>query len=247
VQVDLEGPFPLTPGDTFLLCSDGLSGQVSDDEIAVVLQVLPPSEAVRTLVDLANLRGGPDNITVIVARVVAMPAGGSATSSSISLPKSPSSNASKSNPVFWVVFGVAALAAAALMFTGETKLAFVSSGVALASLVGMLFRSSSNGDGASAEMPKGQLGRGPYRSQVYDPNAQFLERLAGLIEPIRQSATEQRWNIDWSSVDRLCASSHEAAERGDNASAARELCRALSLLMQEVRAQSHKKSAGPAA
>lgn len=68
VQVDLEGPFPILPGDVFLLCSDGLSGQVRDEEIGKVLSLLPPREAVRTLIDLANSRGGPDNITVIVAR-----------------------------------------------------------------------------------------------------------------------------------------------------------------------------------
>ena len=58
-------------GDTFLLCSDRLSGQVEDDEIGKVLGCLPLDEAVRALVDLANLRGGPDNITVVAARVTA--------------------------------------------------------------------------------------------------------------------------------------------------------------------------------
>src|SRR5262249_52091887 len=57
VQVDLEGPHPLRQGDIFLLCSDGLSGQVSDHEIGAVASVLPPAEACRFLVDLANLRG----------------------------------------------------------------------------------------------------------------------------------------------------------------------------------------------
>ncbi len=66
VQVDLEGPFPIEPGDTFLLCSDGLSGQVKDEEIGKVLACLPPSDAVRSLVDLANLNGGPDNISLRV-------------------------------------------------------------------------------------------------------------------------------------------------------------------------------------
>lgn len=68
VQVDLEGPFPIQPGDVFLLCSDGLSGQVRDEEIGNILSILPPKEAAQTFIDLANLRGGPDNITVIVAR-----------------------------------------------------------------------------------------------------------------------------------------------------------------------------------
>ncbi len=41
VQVDLEGPDPVQAGDTFLLCSDGLSGQVRDDEIGTILSCLP--------------------------------------------------------------------------------------------------------------------------------------------------------------------------------------------------------------
>lgn len=69
VQVDVEGPHPLQPGDIFLLCSDGLSGQVPDPEIGAVASVLPPEEACRFLVDLANLRGGPDNITVLIVHV----------------------------------------------------------------------------------------------------------------------------------------------------------------------------------
>ncbi|HEY1065321.1 MAG TPA: PP2C family serine/threonine-protein phosphatase [Pirellulales bacterium] len=69
VEVDLEGPLPINVGDTFLLCSDGLSGQVEDPEIGSMLGALSPSDAARALTDLANLRGGPDNITVIVVRV----------------------------------------------------------------------------------------------------------------------------------------------------------------------------------
>ena len=45
VQVDLEGPLPIAPGDTFLLCSDGLSGPVNDEEIGMILGCLPPAEA----------------------------------------------------------------------------------------------------------------------------------------------------------------------------------------------------------
>ncbi len=69
VQVDVEGPHPLEPGDVYLLCSDGLSGQVTDREIGAVASALPPSEAARFLVHLANLHGGPDNTTVLIARL----------------------------------------------------------------------------------------------------------------------------------------------------------------------------------
>ena len=72
-KVDLEGPFPLKPGDVFLLCSDGLSGQVYDEEMAQILSLFKPTEAVQSLVNLANFTGGPDNITVVVVKVLKLP------------------------------------------------------------------------------------------------------------------------------------------------------------------------------
>ena len=69
VQVDVEGPYPLIPGDTFILCSDGLSNLVNPEEIGTVVTALAPDEAGQFLIELANLRGGSDNITVVVVRV----------------------------------------------------------------------------------------------------------------------------------------------------------------------------------
>ena len=59
----------LRPGDQLLLCSDGLSGVLSDDEIAAVLLRTPPAQAVQTLVDTVNARGAPDNVTVMIAAI----------------------------------------------------------------------------------------------------------------------------------------------------------------------------------
>ncbi len=59
------------PGDRYLLCSDGLSGVVSDEMLRETLATLADPEAVtRQLIDLALRGGGPDNITCIVADVV---------------------------------------------------------------------------------------------------------------------------------------------------------------------------------
>jgi hypothetical protein len=56
-------------GDVLVLCSDGLSGQVSKDEIARIVTEEPDLvSACKRLIDLANENGGPDNITVIAAR-----------------------------------------------------------------------------------------------------------------------------------------------------------------------------------
>ncbi|MGB8021467.1 MAG: PP2C family serine/threonine-protein phosphatase [Candidatus Nanopelagicales bacterium] len=58
-------------GDRYLLCTDGLSGVVTDAEIARVLAVVPdPTAAVTDLVELALEAGAPDNVTVVVADVV---------------------------------------------------------------------------------------------------------------------------------------------------------------------------------
>ena len=61
-------------GDRFLLCSDGLSGVVSDREIASALSSGEPTGVVTRLVDLALERGAPDNVTVVVADVLERPA-----------------------------------------------------------------------------------------------------------------------------------------------------------------------------
>lgn len=68
IKVDLTHQ-KLRRGDTLVLCSDGLSGQVSKDEIArVVTEEKDLVQACRRLIDMANNAGGPDNITVIIAR-----------------------------------------------------------------------------------------------------------------------------------------------------------------------------------
>ncbi|WP_302172998.1 PP2C family serine/threonine-protein phosphatase [uncultured Hydrogenophaga sp.] len=64
---DLSGPLSLQQGDRVLLCSDGLWGTVSDDEIAVELSRHALEHSVPDLVETALKRGGPrcDNVTVL--------------------------------------------------------------------------------------------------------------------------------------------------------------------------------------
>ncbi len=67
VQVDLTY-VTLRRGDVLMLCSDGLSGMIRDNEIAETMTNVPdPVETCRVLIDDANEAGGHDNITVIVA------------------------------------------------------------------------------------------------------------------------------------------------------------------------------------
>lgn len=69
VEVDVE-QVGLFPGDTLVLCSDGLTRMVPEFEVAGALQAEPdPQRAAEKLVDLANESGGVDNVTVIVISI----------------------------------------------------------------------------------------------------------------------------------------------------------------------------------
>src|SRR5258706_7962132 len=70
-EVDVDAgrvPEPLRGGDVLILCTDGLHGLVSDDEISAAVTRHGLDEAADQLGQLAHQRGGPDNITVILAR-----------------------------------------------------------------------------------------------------------------------------------------------------------------------------------
>lgn len=69
VQVDTRF-LEIQPGDTFLLCSDGLHGYLEEHEIPDIIE-MGREESVKRFVDLANERGGRDNITAVVAHVEA--------------------------------------------------------------------------------------------------------------------------------------------------------------------------------
>ncbi|HEX9370239.1 MAG TPA: Stp1/IreP family PP2C-type Ser/Thr phosphatase, partial [Roseiflexaceae bacterium] len=71
VTVDLFR-LPLQIGDLIVLSSDGMHGLVADAEIAEIAGGQPPEQATQQLIELANQRGGTDNITVVIARVDAL-------------------------------------------------------------------------------------------------------------------------------------------------------------------------------
>ncbi len=61
----------LQPGDVFLLCSDGLTGMLTDGDIGeIVASSATPEAAVAALVDAANAAGGYDNVTAVLLRIL---------------------------------------------------------------------------------------------------------------------------------------------------------------------------------
>ena len=63
-------PIPVWPGTIALVCSDGLHGLVTADEMAAAATAQNPREACATLVEMAKQRGGHDNITVQILKVL---------------------------------------------------------------------------------------------------------------------------------------------------------------------------------
>jgi PPM family protein phosphatase len=70
VQVEQPAPLGLQPGDQVLLCSDGLTETVADEQLAQALAgQADGDDACQALIAAANAAGGPDNITVVLLRV----------------------------------------------------------------------------------------------------------------------------------------------------------------------------------
>jgi serine/threonine protein phosphatase PrpC len=61
--------YEVKEGDRFLLCSDGLSGVLTEKEIKIGLKKSDKDEAVKFLVDATYVNGAPDNVTVIIADI----------------------------------------------------------------------------------------------------------------------------------------------------------------------------------
>jgi protein phosphatase len=237
VNIDLEGPFDVVEGDVFLLCSDGLSGQISDAELGALLHCLTPGEAVQTLVDLANLRGGPDNISVVVARVV----GGEAPASKPRSKDQKDTVVRSATPpapsVLLQSASVAALFAVALCLVNQWWVASAIAGAAL--LTGVAFlaagRFRRNGGPSAALALGGPYGNGPYRDTTSEPDEKVVASLAEMAEKLRSLPNGHGLKIDWTPLDASTAAGKAAAASGDHCAAIRRYAEGIRTVMQQLR------------
>jgi protein phosphatase len=197
VQVDVEGPLPVEAGDVYLLCSDGLSGQVADEEIGLLAGTLPPREAAAALVGLALVRGAPDNVTVIVARAGEKEAS-KASPADPPWPLTEEPAAATARPMPWRMLAAALASlfvalvavgfwqapdaadltrAVALAIAGLALLSFVST--LLFALLGFLAPTTPE----RRMLPVGaKLGEGPYRCHDCGPATAVVEGIAASVE-----------------------------------------------------------------
>ena len=236
VQVDLEGPFPVQVGDAFLLCSDGLSGPVEDDEIGTILGCLSPKEAVQALIDLANLRGGPDNITVIVARV---------TGPELAQQGAPKRARSRTEArplptLLWTLMGAFALGALGLGVVNLAAAAACAAAFLVTAVVSLVHRYG--GDSPTYQFDAQPLGKGPYTACDCHADEKFVERLVEITHQLRDAAIQEDWSIDWGRFNSHHDKAVSAAMASNYAEAVREHCHAISFMMSELRRQRGRRS-----
>ena len=242
VQTDLEGPFPLEVGDSFLLCTDGLSGLVADDEIGAILASLSPGEAAQALIDLANLRGGHDNITVLIVKVT-----GEALTTQAAAAQPLTirrvQTVHRAHPVLWVIAGVGLLAALAMAVLQHVVPAVVALGVGLLAILAAVVQ-------RSLVVPRGiplgetrRLGRGPHVRIECPVNAPLVQKLAELVEQLRSAIEESQWSVDVLGFSERCHQAESAAGDRQFETALRHYVRAISYMMAELREQGRRDGA----
>ncbi len=256
VNVDLEGPHCLQAGDTFLLCSDGLTGVVDDELAGAILSTMEPDAAAQTLVDLANLRGGPDNISVIVAQIES----GDATSG-------PSCAASPARPLGRLRVGISAAVACFIVcvwFVSQGHVTgMLASAVGLGAAVAYAASERSSAKAPAASRPLGgSFGNGPYRrTECGEPAAaagvmqQIVAELAELsaeqspdevlaIESGEPISTGQV--IDWAAHQDAQQEANDLLEKGNFAAAIAGYASIVRAVVQGIREDdgTHRYKAG---
>lgn len=239
VKVDVEGPYPLQENDIFLLCSDGLTGQVSDVELGVVLTSLNPSDACRFLIDLANLRGGPDNITAIIAKITS-----SGTPASLIEPENrfPSSLLWKLLPS-WYLGSLAcgtllALVAAYISWFNfdnhGTYLKFLLLGAVgvFAGLCGLAYQSWVQVEPVESEETSSPR---IHRRRSFKLEPQFLNRLSRDLDNLKKLAETRNASVKWESFESHRANAHRLFDGGQLPDSFREFCLSMIEIGQAIR------------
>ena len=200
VQIDLEGPHAIVADDVYLLCSDGLTGRVEDQEIGAVLASLAPEEAAQCAIDLANLRGGPDNVTVLIGQI----AGPELIGGDLPLQPLRMGGSQRFQPINTTIWIVAIVCACGGNYgrngasVGRRSCGGTAVLAALAALIPPLRYDSRNRRGR-----RKMLGRGPYSSTSCRPNHQLVQKFKATVNELREAAREGDWAINWQPLDRV--------------------------------------------
>ncbi len=234
VEVDMEGPFPIEKGDRFLICSDGLTGLVEDVEIGTLMDCLPEDLAVRVMVDLANLRGGPDNTTVVIVRVDEDPRHGSG-----SAKQKRGKTQAAVTPVLpaTVIFCFLGAAALGVLQSWGPMIVAIILGMIAAIVTAVEFQKNRR---ALAPVSTASGGKGPYRRYDATPTSELYQRLGGTVQALREAAIDKNWMMDWKKVDEFQRQGSEAIKAKDPKMAIRYQAEAIIETMNQLREQNNR-------
>jgi serine/threonine protein phosphatase PrpC len=250
VEIDVEGPFDVRAGDRFLLCSDGLTGHVTDSEMGAVVNLLPAAEASRLLIDLANCRGGSDNTTVVIAVVEEYPAVAIPTieSQAESGARTTDQAAAARRPVWgrvsMALFGLFAILGLILLMTNRQSVGLgLVCGALLLGFVQLIMstrrRATVEVGESGQSASKASMGVrepaecSPYRRESAELRLEFLDLLSQAQGELTTAATDNGWGLDVEELDRLTQQAVVAREEKSPGGGLREYAKALRILMKE--------------
>jgi protein phosphatase len=232
--VDLEGPYPIAIGDTFLACSDGLSGQVSDREIGELLTVFPPETAAETLVNLANLRGGPDNITVVIAQASESPKVTQEIDTELKVPLSS-----------WVVLGTTVffgIGAVLSLVSGNIQISYLFAVITILTAFFCLILTKKSLFEGSPFLQTVQSGNKiPYTKTSCVPSYEFVVTLSEILQELRSAAKGHQLIVNSDEANQYEKKAINAVKVQDMATAIKNYAWAINHLMRELKKLSTKK------
>jgi len=244
VAIDIEGPFAFEAGDRFLLCSDGLTGPLKPELVGMVLASLSPDEAAQTLVDLANLLGGPDNITVVVAEVVDPAKLGEADLPEANGRRSVGARMARSGGplAWWMIAAASGLIGAMSVGSGNLLPAALCGACSIAAVVVAVRKTPNRGHSTGAGQAIGVHGKAPYRYHDCVPGPAGIETLSDVVRQLEDIESHREWDFDWQEIHNDRQQAHAAIATGDYQSAVISYSSAVRRLMQALRERGPKSA-----
>lgn len=243
VEVDIEGPYPVEPGDCFLLCSDGLSNLVTAFEIGAVVSSLPTDEAAKFLIELANLRGGPDNITVSIVQTPGTPSAtsrlGKIAGPSVFRRAWNAWNRKVPWP-FSLLCAGSLLAIVSLAFE-VTALFILAALVLVGGLVGLVLFLRGNPTTLSASNDNSERKLNLYKTYSCEIGPKVMEEMTTLEASLVETMKAQEVAADWVAYQKHAAAAEAAGKKGPSPEAFRARCKSLGFLAASFNKSRHKK------
>ena len=235
VEIDIEGPFAILPKDAYVLCSDGLTSHVADEEIGAIAANLPAPDAARMLVHLANARGGTDNVTAVVVQVGPLPK---------EYAHDPPPDPTEPPSPVWLVLAwliaIVFLLGLIIGFTGHYVEAVITIGASLVALAATLFRVWQLWYRQPRERPlygDESVHWRPYRTASAELTDDFLKNLIRIDADLHRACDEESWPIKHATYEKHASAVRESLASGNRVATLENLAKAIHVLMRGLTRQ----------